>query len=102
MAVESTDSERLTVKDPNNVREVFLTGGTNIQTYGPNLLINGFVVRPRIEAVLNREEQPWDYIVACRLIVDPEKARGLAENILTMLDRASKIVEPQAGSGAAN
>jgi hypothetical protein len=99
---KSSDSKRLTVIDPNNVREIFLTGGTNIQTYGPNILINGFIARPNIEAVLNGEDQPWDYVVACRLVVEPEKARGLAENILTILDRARQIIEPTGTSGVAN
>lgn len=98
---EGSPKERIAVIDPDSVGEALVTGGTYVQPYGPNLLITGFTMRPDMSAILNGEEKPWDRVVVCRLVLEPDQARSLADTILAVLERRSQMAAAPNVAGSA-
>ncbi len=94
MANEIAAAATIRVIDPDNVREILVTGACNVSRMGEYVYVLLTVVRPNAEALMANRMQAPDFVVASRLILDSVTAKGLADSILIQLGERRGAIEP--------
>lgn len=89
MADEVAGGEVVHVIDPDNVREVFITGACNVSRAGNYIKILLTVAREDPEALMANRLHVPSFVVVSRTVMEAGTARALAQSILIQLGEAS-------------
>jgi hypothetical protein len=95
MAEEIAGAETVRVIDPDNVGEIFVTGGCNVSRAGNYIKILLTVSREDPEALMANRMQAPSLVVVSRAIMEAGTALALAQSILIQLGVSGKApIEP--------